>query len=131
MKNASKWCASFCAKNPIPSGLKKYGAVKMEGTPEENATAMSTASDAQKKAAGFTYNDGTWTGGDFDKLIHSTTSSPEDLAYTTASTTTQEKTKKIINLPKINISINRNKDSKYKIGKSGKQKIHKDWRSKK
>lgn len=41
MKNASKWCASFCAKNPIPSGLKKYGAVKKvhgEGGENVNTT---------------------------------------------------------------------------------------------
>jgi len=27
MKNASKWCSDFCAKNPIPSGLKKRGKI--------------------------------------------------------------------------------------------------------
>lgn len=128
MKNASKWCANFCAKNPIPSGLKKYGAVKMEGTPEENAAAMEAASDAQKKAANFTYTDGTWTGGNYDALIGLTTQG----SYTkTSPVTPEENPKKGINLPKINININRNKDSKYNIGRSGKQKIHKDWRSKK
>lgn len=127
MKNASKWCANFCAKNPIPSGLKKYGAVKMEGTPEENAAAMEAASDAQKKAANFTYTEGKWTGGNYDALIGLTTKG----IHTTTSPETKEKTRKGVNLPKINISINRNKDSKYNIGKSGKQKIHKDWRSKK
>ncbi len=129
MKNASKWCASFCAKNPIPSGLKKYGAVKMEGTPEENAAAMAAASDAQKKKANFTYSEGKWVGGNYDALINLTAEGGG--SYVAGSPETKEKTRKGINLPKINISINRNKGSKYNIGKSGKQKIHKDWRSKK
>lgn len=34
MGNASPWCKSFCAKNPMKSGLKKYGALENNGEVE-------------------------------------------------------------------------------------------------
>ena len=39
MGNASPWCKSFCAKNPMKSGLKKYGALEMAGKVNEEKAA--------------------------------------------------------------------------------------------
>ena len=53
MKNASKWCSDFCAKNPIPSGLQKRGKISRKEAKEryieqEAAKNLSTTSSIEE-----------------------------------------------------------------------------------
>ena len=122
MKNASKWCANFCAKNPIPSGLKKYGAVKVEGEVESSggpggpggpgeqytkSQVISMSRDTDLKKAGYNYVDGAWKPGpkaDYESLYSNVVGKYE--------LNTESESKNVIPMTK-------GKGAKYGISKGG------------
>ena len=49
MGYASAWCKGFCAKNPMKSGLKKYGALEKHGEVKHGEKAAPMKKGCSKK----------------------------------------------------------------------------------